>query len=250
MCVILRGGLQISFTTVNSSESVPKSSTGSAALHRELAVADVMHLHPLASCTVAMKPYRKYQDLFWYVSSKAHGGELRRYENIPQHVTLPSITGTESISLFCKKSVHAIFRVRFSPLFLGGRCCGSGAGPFCGGEPEPLAEHRAYLIACAAGMGKISFQSERGSSELPHKRLGASSLLEQKLVLTFSSKRCSVSWSLLAFFCRALFARRPCQIRRPWAQLKLSRLSTSEEPPHGRRLAHQTQSLTISKQKR
>jgi len=120
MCVILRGGLQISFTTVNSSGSVPKSSTGSAALHRELAVADVMHLHPLASCTVAMKPYRHkvYQNLFWYVSSKSHGGELRRYENIPQHATLPSITGTESISLFCKKSVHAIFRVRFSPFFL------------------------------------------------------------------------------------------------------------------------------------
>jgi len=139
MCVILRGGLQISFTTVNSSESVPKSSTGSAALHRELAVADVMHLHPLASCTVAMKPYRhkEYQNLFWYVSSKSHGGELRRYENIPQHVTLPSITGTESISLFRKKPVHAIFRVRFSPLFLGGRSCGSGAGTFCSGEQNP-----------------------------------------------------------------------------------------------------------------
>jgi hypothetical protein len=82
MCVILRGGLQInvnlpfiscppSFTTINSFESVPKSSTGSASLHRELAVADVMHLHPLASCTVAMKPYREYQNLFWYVSSKS-----------------------------------------------------------------------------------------------------------------------------------------------------------------------------------
>jgi hypothetical protein len=145
-CVILRGGLHnvnlpfIScprFTTINSFESVPKSSTGSAALQRELAVA--VHLHPLASCTVVMKPYRhrEYQNLVCYVSSKSHGGELRRYENIPQHATLPSITGTESISLFCKKSVHAIFRVRFSPLFLGGRCCGSGAGTFCGGEQNP-----------------------------------------------------------------------------------------------------------------
>jgi hypothetical protein len=150
LCSIQRGGLQInvnlpfiwsppSFTTINSFESVPKSSTGFAALHRELAVADVMHLHPLASRTVAMKPYRhrEYQSLVWHVSSKSHSGELRRYENIPQHATLPFITGTESISLFCKKSVHAIFRVRFSPLFLGGRCCGSGAGTFCGGEQNP-----------------------------------------------------------------------------------------------------------------